>query len=131
MFRKYISLASVGLLLILTFYSTAMANTEKDAKFAEKVKAKITKLGVGSFIKVEIKLKDGTKLKGYVRAIKDSSFTVMNEKTATAIEVPYADVKQFKGSNADKIFTGVRIGTAVGSVLVISILFALISRGEF
>jgi hypothetical protein len=73
MFRKFVSLALVGLLLNLTFYSTATANTEQDAKFAEQVKANIAKLGTGKDAKVEIKLKDGTKLKGYVSEVKESS----------------------------------------------------------
>ena len=126
--RKYLSLVLVGSVLNLTFYSTAMANTVQEARFAEKVKAKIAKLGVGSYIKVKVKLKDGTKLKGYVRAIKDSSFIVMNEKTATAIEVPYLQIKQFKGKDADKIFTGANIGKTVVVLLAISVLFGLAYR---
>ena len=85
MFRKYVSLTLVGLLLNLTFYSTAMANTEKDAKFAEKVKANINKLGTGKDAKVEIKLKDGTKLKGYVSEVKDSGFVLTNQKLKVLI----------------------------------------------
>ena len=64
MFRKYITLILVGLLLNLTFYSSASATTEKDTKFAEKVKANIAKLGTGRNAKVKIKLKDGTRLRG-------------------------------------------------------------------
>ena len=99
MFRKYVSLTLVGLLLNLTFYSTAMANTEKDAKFAEKVKANINKLGTGKDAKVEIKLKDGTKLKGYVSEVKDSGFVLTNEDTGISNEIPYLQVKQVKGQN--------------------------------
>lgn len=127
MFRKYVSLALVGLLLNLTFYSTAMANTEKEAKFAEKVKANIAKLGTGQDAKIEIKLKDGTKLKGYVSEVKESSFIVMNEKTGMTSEVPYPQVKQVKGNN---LSNGVKI--AIGLIILILILalpFALSKDG--
>ncbi len=106
MFRRYLSLALVGFLLNLTFYSTAMANTQNDAELAEKVKANIAKLGTGRDAKVEIKLKDGTKLKGYVSQIKDSGFFVLNEKTLTNTEIQYLQVKQVKGNNSQ---TGKRI----------------------
>lgn len=123
-FRKYISLALVGLLLNLTFYSTAMANPESDAKFAEKVKANIAKLGVGSDAKIKVKLKDGTKLKGYVSEIKDTSFIVMNENTGTSSEVPYPQVKQVKGNN---LSTGIRIAIAFGVLIAIAVVIALVN----
>ena len=123
MFRKYMSLALVGLLLNLTFYSTAIANTEKEAKFAEKVKANIAKLGVGSDAKIKVKLKDGTKLKGYVSEIKDTGFIVMNEKTGTTSEVPYPQVKQVKGNN---LSTGVKIAIVFGVLLAIALVIALL-----
>ena len=119
MFRKYISLALVGLLLNLTFYSTAMANTEKEAKFAEKVKANIAKLGTGKDAKVEIKLKDGTKLKGYVSEVKDSGFVLTNENTGISNEIPYLQVKQVKGGNSK---TGQRL---FAIVLVVGLLVVL------
>lgn len=55
MFKKYISLALIGLSLNLTFYSMALAQTESDAKFAEKVKTNVAKRGDGKDVKVKIK----------------------------------------------------------------------------
>jgi hypothetical protein len=100
MFKKHISLALVGLLLNLAFYSTAMAtNTQNDAKFAEKVKTNIAKLGTGKNAKAKIKLKDGTKLKGYVSEFKDSGFALTNEETGISKEILYSQVEQIKGQN--------------------------------
>ena len=127
MFKKYVSLALVGLLLNLIFYSTAMANTEKDAKFAEKVKANIAKLGTGQDAKVEIKLKDGTKLKGYVSEVKDSGFVLTNENTGISNEIPYLQVKQVKGNN---LSLGVRIAIGIGVILAIGALLALTALSD-
>ena len=99
MFRKYISLTLIGLLLNLAFYSTAKADAEKDAKFAEKVKADISKLGSGRDDKVEIKLKDGTKLKGYLKSVRELSFILMIEETGATEEIEYSQVRQVKDRN--------------------------------
>src|SRR4051812_24318295 len=66
MFKKYLTTVLAVLVLNLAFGATAFAGTdgEKEAKFAEKVKADVAKLGTGKDARVEVKLKDGTKLKG-------------------------------------------------------------------
>ena len=79
----------------------ASANTkpDKDTRFAEKVKAGITKLGEGEASQITVKLKDKTTLTGYVSKIGDSSFVVTDLKTATATTVSYPEVVQVKGNN--------------------------------
>jgi len=44
----------------------ASLNSEKEIRFAGKVKQGVEKIGVGSNIRVEVKLRDKTRLKGYV-----------------------------------------------------------------
>jgi len=124
MFRKYVSLALIGLLLNLTFYSTAMADTEKDAKFAEKVKANIAKLGTGKVAKVEIKLKDGTKMKGYVSEAKVSSFVLTSEDNGMSKEIPYLQVKQVKGQNLSTGETFLIRVFIIGVLLLPAIVYA-------
>ncbi|MEO6050713.1 MAG: hypothetical protein ABIP78_05195 [Pyrinomonadaceae bacterium] len=53
------------LVVNLSLSAVAFGETkeEKESKFAEKVKANVTKLGTGKDAGVEVKLKDGTKLK--------------------------------------------------------------------
>ncbi len=83
----------------------ALAQTESDTKFAEKVKTNVAKRGAGKDVKVKIKLKDGTKLKGYVSKVKDSGFVVVNEKTRTDTEIQYLQVKQLEQSEGNKSST--------------------------
>ena len=124
MFKKYLTLILTVLLINLSFSTFALAETkaEKEAKFAEKVKTQITKLGVGTEAKVEVKLKDGTKLKGYVSNIGDESFSVTNDKTGAVSEIPYPNAKQIKGNN---LSTGATILIAVGIIFAIGIILYL------
>lgn len=104
-------------------YTFAAENTEKEAKFAEKVKTEIAKLGVGTDAKIKVKLKDGTKLKGYVSEIKDNEFSVTDAKTGKATPVSYSHAKQVKGNNlsSDVIIT-------IGFVAFIVILLVLLGN---
>lgn len=82
MFKKYVSLMLAILVINLVCGVTAFAETkaEKEAKFIEKVKVNVTKLGTGKDARIEVKLKDGTKLKGYVSQINENGFVVVNGK---------------------------------------------------
>ncbi len=75
MFRKYVSFMLAILIINLACGVTAFAsnsNNEKEDKIAEKVKTKITKIGTGADAKIIVKLKDGTKIKGYITEITES-----------------------------------------------------------
>ena len=112
----------VALILNLTCPSAAVARTspEKEARFAQKVKTEIAKLGTGSDAKVELTLRDKTKLKGYISEVTDQSFAVVDEKTGSATIVAYPQVKQVKGNN---LATGVTI--AIGVAIFIAVLLIL------
>src|SRR5438445_11039342 len=118
MFRKYLTLGLTLLIFNLSLSAVAFGETkeEKEAKFVDKVKASVAKLGTGRDAKIEVKLKDGTNVKGYISQINENGFVVMNEKTATPVEVPYPNAKQVKGNN---LSTGAKIAIGVGIVVVI------------
>src|ERR1044071_3755610 len=69
---------------------------DKETRFAEKVKTGIQKLGVGEASRVDVKLKDKTKLTGYISEISDNSFAVTNPKSGATRSVAYPDVVQVK-----------------------------------
>jgi uncharacterized membrane protein len=104
MLKKMLSVLLAILLVNLAVIPAIYANdtkAEKEAKFAEKVKIVINKLGVGTDSKVEVKLKDGTKLKGYVSEISDDGF-VVTDANGKSTPVPYPSPKQVKGNNLNK-----------------------------
>ncbi len=104
----------------------ASSNSEKEVRFAGKVKQGVEKIGSGSNTRVEIKLRDKTRLKGYVGEISENGFVVTDLKTGASNSVAYADVRQIKGNNLStraKIAIGVSI--AAGLIVLITILTIL------
>lgn len=116
-----------ALLLNLAIAPSAFVsgNTKKEVKLAEKVKTDIAKLGTGPDANVKLKLKDGTKIQGYVKEIGDDKFVVMDSKTGQTIPVLYLKVKQVRGNNLSK---GVIIAIGFGALIVL--LFVLVARDK-
>ena len=123
MYRKLVAVALVALLLNLVGARVAYAGSKEDkqARFAEKVKAGVVKLGTGESARVKIKLRDGTKLEGYLSAVGDDDFTVTNAKTGVATVVAYPQVKSAKGNN---LSTGAKIAIGAGIAAAVIILIA-------
>lgn len=122
MLRKLFSLALVALLINLAGVRLAYADSkeEKQARFAEKVKTSVLKLGTGEAARVKVKLRDKTKLEGYISAADGEGFTVTNLKTGTATPVAYPQVKSVKGNNlSTKAKIAIGVGVAAAVVLLI------------
>jgi hypothetical protein len=119
----------IVLLLNLVGVIPAYANSqdEAQARSARKVKDGIMKLGTGESARVQLTLRDGRKVKGYIREVGEDSFVVVEAKTGAATTVTYAQVKEIKGNN---LSTGAKIalkvGAVVGIVLGLSILLVVI-----
>lgn len=132
MLKKIITFVLAFLLFSLSSVNLAYAadsNEIKDAKFAVKVKEGIKKLGIGKDAQVEIKLRDKTKLKGYISEAGENSFVVTNAKMGESTVVPYPAVKKAKGKNLN---TGVKIvlyaALAIG--ITIAAVVILVTLGE-
>lgn len=122
MFKKLLCLALVALLMNLAGMRLAYADSkeEKQARLAEKVKASVLKLGTGEAARVKVKLRDKTKLEGYVSAADAEGFTVTNPKTGMATAVAYPQVKSVKGNN---LSTGAKI--AIGAGIAAAVIFLI------
>lgn len=126
MFKKYLVWGLAILTINLFLSASTFANTKgnKDVKLAAKVKSEIFKLGSGEDARIEVKLKDGTKLRGYVSQINENSFIIVDEITGSTTEVPYPNAKQVKGNN---LSTGVKIAIGVAIVLAVVLVIGLIA----
>lgn len=114
MFKRNLSTLLIGALIFsLTASPLALAKSkeEKAAEFAGKVKSEIGRLGTGPDARIEVKLRNKTKLKGFVSSIGEESFVVTSDKTGVTTEVPYPDVAKVKGNN---LSTGAIIAIAAG-----------------
>jgi hypothetical protein len=96
------------------------AETGVDARQAQQARMSVLKLGTGERARVEVKLRDETKVKGYVSAAGADSFTITNARTGESIVVAYNDVAQVKRpSGGLSTMTKVLVGGAVAAGLVI------------
>ena len=113
MFKKVVTLLLVTLVINLTGVRLAYADSkeEKQARFAEKIKANVLKLGTGESTRVKVKLRDNAKLEGYISEASAETFTVTDRKTGIATTVGYPQVKSVQGNN---LSTGAKIAIGVG-----------------
>ncbi len=119
MFKRNLTLMLIGALIFSMSaapMTLAKSKEEKAAEFTSKVKTGIAKLGVGPEARIEVKLRDKTKLKGYVSQINGDSFVIADAKTGATTEVPYPNVTSVTGKNLStgaKIAIGIGIGVGV------------------
>jgi hypothetical protein len=105
----------------------AATKAEKEARFAGKVKTGIEKLGVGRDTRVEVKLRNKTRLKGCISEASENGFVVSDLETGASNSIAYADVSQVKGNN---LSTGAKIGIgiAIGAGVTILILLLIMNH---
>jgi hypothetical protein len=133
MFKKVLSLTLIALLINVVGVSPVRAGAQvvEQTRDVQKVKENIRKLGVGDAARVELKLWDGRKLKGYIREAGEDNLTIVDAKTGAVTTVTYAEVRQVKGSNrltAAKVGLTLAKGVAiVGAVALGAMLLVLIS----
>ena len=128
MFRKLATLLLVALVINLTGVRLAYAESkeEKQARFAEKIKTSVLKLGTGDSTRVKVKLRDQAKLEGYISDAGAETFTVTNRKTGVATTVAYAQVKGVQGNN---LSTGAKIAIGVGIAATIIFIILWFTTG--
>jgi hypothetical protein len=122
--RKHVAIALSSIVLFSTFCfsSTTHAQTVPNAQAGEKARATVQKIGLGRDARVEVKLRDQTKLKGYVSAAEQDSFTVTDAKTGTSQTVRYAEVaKVKKPGHGLSTMTWVIIGAVATAVIIVGV----------
>jgi hypothetical protein len=122
MHKKFLSLMLIGLLLNIVGVcpASASAQDDKEARRIEKVKANVRKLGTGVEARVEVKLLDNKKVKGYIKEMGEDSFVIVDEKASVQNAIAYAQVKQLKGRNG-LTAAKVAINAAKGAAIVAAV----------
>ena len=80
----------------------------------EKVKAAVAKRGTGPKAKVTVKLKDKTRLKGYITNASGDSFTLSDSKTGQTRTLAYSDVTEVKKQGGMSLAAKIGIGVGAG-----------------
>jgi hypothetical protein len=121
LFRRTLMIMLVGALTFTSFgIRPVHARDGEVIPSVEKARATVARLGVGKDARVEVRLRDGGKLKGYIGEVAADSFTVIDSKTGAPTIVSYADVIQVKKQgNGLSTLTKVLIGAAVATGAII------------
>jgi hypothetical protein len=126
MLKTFLSLMIVGLLVNMATALPAYADSkaEKEARFVEKVREGVRRLGTGEAARVEVRLRGKTKLKGYISEAGENNFVVV-DASGVSHTVAYPQVQKVKGNN---LSTGARI--AIGVAIVGAILTVVVLAGR-
>jgi hypothetical protein len=125
MIKKYFSLVFVTLLICQFNLQINVAQTIPDnpaeRNRIEQLKTDVYRFGVGKDARVVVKLKDGSKIKGYISGTIDDSFDLTHSKTKQITAIPYRDVTEIKKtgiSKGKKILIGIGIAAAITVVVI-------------
>jgi hypothetical protein len=127
MLKKTLTFVLVSLLILTTSFIkplSAAPNNEKEMALARKVKAAVMRLG--QHARVKVKLKDDSKLEGYISEIGLEHFVVTDARRGTPTTIAYQQVKQVKRNN---LSTGAKIGIVVAIAAAVGIIIA-VARGR-
>jgi ABC-type Fe3+-hydroxamate transport system substrate-binding protein len=121
--KKLLTLFLGALLINFACATSAPAQTSKDILRIDKLRRDVEKIGFDE--RVEVKLNDGTKLKGRVTGIADDQFVITDQK-GSATKIPYSNIKRVvkhddtTGSQLRTLAMGVGVLAGVLAILVIA-----------
>ena len=127
--KTFLSLLMAVVLVGATVSQPVLASQNKSqVPTVEAVKSKIARQGIGAKAKVTIKLKNGTKVKGYVAQAGEEDFVIRDRKTDAPTTIRYADVLKVEENRGHSTARNIAIGVAVGVGAVLAIIGITIAR---
>ncbi len=127
-------LFSIGLVVLLfhagnSLFIHDIVRASQSDPAAEKVKAAVAKRGTGPKAKVTVKLKDNTRLKGYISNASGDSFSLSDSKTGQTRTLAYSDVAEVKKQGGMSLAAKIGIGVGAG-VGVLALVYAIGCGGD-
>jgi CBS domain containing-hemolysin-like protein len=114
-------IVALGLVFVFLFGVFSPAAFAIVPSNPEKIRNGIVRLGTGEQARVAVKLRNGTRLKGFVSSASEEAFTVSDLNTGSKQEVSYSDVAQVHGHN---LTSGQKL--AIGAVFIVAFIVALL-----
>lgn len=126
MLRTLLSYLISSLLLVgAVSQPIAAQQGNRQAATVEEIRIAVAKLGVGAKAKATIRLKDGTKTKGYIAQAGEDNFVMRDRKTDAPTTIRYTDVSKVEENRGHSTARNVAIGVGVGVGAVIAVLAIL------
>ena len=129
MLKTHLSLLIAVVLLLAAVPQPATAKQGgSQVPTVDATKGKIARLGTGAKAKATIRLKNGTKVKGYVAEAGEDSFVMRDRKTDAPTTISYADVLKVEENRGHSTARNIGIGVAAGVGAVLAIIFITIAH---
>ena len=129
--KTFLSLLIAALMVSGTVSQPVLAAQSKSqVPTVEAVKSKIARQGIGSKAKVTIRLKNGTKVKGYVAQAGEEDFVIRDRKTDAPTTISYADVLKVEENRGHSTARNIAIGVAVGVGAVLAVIGIIIASSR-
>lgn len=129
MLRKILALVLIttvfGSGAVVSAAGSGAKTDDDETKRAEKVRTEIRRLGTGPDARIKLKLRDKTKLEGYVGEANENDFTVVNAHNGTSTTVAYPQVGTARGNN---LSGGVKI--AIGIAVAVGLTYLIYKYGR-
>lgn len=133
MFKKALAMILTGMLVTAMVgpssvkaqsVSAAGLIAAKDDLQTTKMRTNMLKFGVGEKVRVEVKLRDNSKLKGYIGEAKEDSFTIVDSQKSSSQRFAYNEVQKVQKagggfSTRSWIILGAAIAGAVATWIII------------
>lgn len=123
MFRRALAVMISGILWSAAIgHQPALAQAQEATRAAEEARSTVQRLGAGTKTRVEVRLQDGTRLRGPVSAAGEDTFTITDSKTGQPRTVAYADVARVKKSGGGlSARSWVIIGAAAAAAVIVGV----------
>src|SRR5215213_3846838 len=125
MIKIWLSLLLVYVLVFTAAPVLAGSSPDKQAQTEEQTKTKIARLGTGERARVSVRLKNGTKLKGYIQQAGDTEFVLKNKETGAPVQLLYSDVAKVGDDRGRSLGKKIAIGFGIG----FGVLLAMVAIG--
>ena len=83
---------------------------------------------MGEKAKATVKLKDGTKTKGYVGQAGENNFVIRDRKTNAPTTIRYADVAKVEANRGHSTARNIAIGVGIGAGALLAIIAIVLSH---
>jgi hypothetical protein len=128
MLKIWLSLLLVYVLVFTAAPVLAGTRAKKQAQTVEEVKAKVARIGTGVKARVNVRLNNGTKIKGYIEQSGEQEFTVRDKDTGASVRVPYTDVAKVEERKGHSTAKWVAIGAGIGAGTLLAIIAITIAH---
>jgi hypothetical protein len=124
--NRYLSFLLIVFILLALFPHASVAQAATDTR-ADRARETAAKIGTDGKSKVEVKLRDGRRLKGYLETISDDSVTLIQDGSKAPATISFSEIDELKRHRGG-LGTGAIIGIVAAGTGAAILLGLLLKR---